>query len=160
MISDENTRWSPLFRCAVPRKQSLDLCTGHFYFFPPFKWVIFYPILPMGKITVPVEMEFSDKLGKLQRMIILLRDHPEIRDSYELILSEWRSKYPLHPACDETILRNARTIQCDLGIYPASEEVRQYRRSAHIRIVNECRRRRTQKVKSVKSFFNKLIFWK
>jgi len=114
----------------------------------------------MGKITVPVEMEFSDKLGKLQRMIILLRDHPEIRDSYELILSEWRSKYPLHKAKDQTILRMARSVQCDLGIYPASEEVKQYRRSAHIRIVNECRRRRTETVKSVKSFFNKLIFWK
>lgn len=143
---------------------TIDHLQRSFYFFPRLiSWVIFYPFF-MGKITVPVEMEFSDKLGKLQRMIILLRDHPEIRDSYELILSEWRKKYPLHKAKDQTILRMARSVQCDLGIYPASAEVRQYRRSAHLRIVNENRRRKANtkanRVKSVKSFFSKLMFWK
>lgn len=105
----------------------------------------------MGKTTVAVDMVFSDKLGKLQKMIILLRDHPEIRNSYELIVSEWRKKYPLHTAKDETIKRVIRFVQCDLGIYPASDEVRAYRRQAHLKIVKEKRR---------KSFFEKLLFWK
>lgn len=118
----------------------------------------------MGKTTVPVDMVFSDRLSKAQKMIILLRDHPEIRNSYELIVSEWRKKYPLHKAKDQSINRIIRFVQCDLGVYPASDEVRRYRRSTHLRIVNEARRLKTQrkieKVKAVRSFFSKLIFWK
>lgn len=113
----------------------IELSQALFYFPTFYRVGYFSPYSPMAKVLV--EMEFSDKLWKLQKMILLLRDHPEIRDSYELILSEWRNKYPFHIACNETILRNVRVIQCDLGMYPASHEVQEYRKRAHLRIVRQ-----------------------
>lgn len=82
-----------------------------------------------------MELDFSDKLSVLQKMILLLRNHPEIRDSYEMIADAWHNRYPTNKASLQTIQRMARMIQYDLGIYPPSPEVKRYRKIARDKII-------------------------
>lgn len=105
--------------------------------------------------TVTLYADFSDKISQQQKMYILLRDHPEIRDSYELIVSEWRKKYPYYKWKDCTIQRIARFVQYDFGIFPPSEAVRRYRRIARERIIAQSK----TLWRRILGFF-KSIFWK
>ncbi len=78
---------------------------------------------------------FWDKLTRSQKILILLRDFPEIRDSYDLILEKYRFTYKDDTVQPSTLERDIRFIQYDLCIYPPSERVRRLRKDAQDRII-------------------------
>jgi hypothetical protein len=83
------------------------------------------------------------------KMLVLLQDFPDIRNSYDLICEKWNLVYGATPQ-RETIERVARTIQYDLNIYPPSEETKRARRSAQKHIIAHAHE---------KSLIKKIISW-
>jgi hypothetical protein len=81
------------------------------------------------------------------KMLLILKDFPQIRDSYDLIYEKWNHIYGQTPG-RKTIERMARTIQYDLNIYPPSEETKKARRSSQKRIIAE---------KMSESFFSRVL---
>jgi len=81
-------------------------------------------------------IHFSDKLTRCQKLILILRDYPQIRDSYDLILERYYLTYNDDKASPKTLERDIRMVQCDIGIFPPSERVRRLRKQAQEKILD------------------------
>lgn len=71
-----------------------------------------------------------------QKMYIILRDFPEIRESYDLIVEKWIFTYNEKQTRD-TIMRISRYVQYDAWIYPPSYETKKRRLAHKERIIEE-----------------------
>lgn len=100
-------------------------------------------------------IHFWDKLTRCQRIIILLRDFPQIRNSYDLILERYYATYndQVKPS---TLERDIRIVQYDIWIYPPSERVKRLRKEAQKNILDwlKITTERTSIWETVKGFFN------
>lgn len=99
-------------------------------------------------------VHFSDKLSRCQKIILILRDYPQIRDSYDLILERYSAIYndTVKPS---TLERDIRIVQYDIGIYPPSERVKRLRKDAQEKILESVKitTEKTSIWETIKSFF-------
>jgi hypothetical protein len=71
-------------------------------------------------MTEQFTVHFSEKLSRPQKIILILRDYPQIRDSYDLIAERYYATYD-DKVKPSTLSRDIRIVQYDVGIYPPSE---------------------------------------
>ncbi len=96
-----------------------------------------------------IEFTPPKKPTLIYKMLLLLQDFPQIRNSYDLIYEKWNHIYGINPG-RKTIERVARTIQYDLNIFPPSEEIKRLRKISQNRIIATAEK---------KSFSQKLFSW-
>lgn len=80
-------------------------------------------------------IHFSEKLTRCQKIILLLRDYPQLRNSYDLIIEKYYATYndEVKPV---TLERDIRMVQYDIGIYPPSDRVKRLRKEAQEKIIS------------------------
>lgn len=91
-------------------------------------------------ITAPIIL--WDRLTRTQKVFIILRDNPELRDSYDLIISQYYKENPTDWVTRSAIERDVRAIQYDMGIYPPSERTRRKRKEKQAEIIKDAKARK------------------
>lgn len=104
--------------------------------------------------TESFTVHFSDKLTRCQKLIIILRDYPQIRDSYDLILERYYLTYNDDKVSPKTLERDIRMVQYDIGIFPPSERVRRLRKQAQENILQRVTIEKTSIWGTIKNLFN------
>lgn len=102
-------------------------------------------------------IHFSDKPSRCQKILLLLRDYPQIRDSYDLISERYYATYndKVKPS---TLERDIRIVQYDIWIYPPSERIRRLRKNAQKEILDwlKITTERTSIWETIKNLFNNI----
>lgn len=85
-------------------------------------------------MTEQFTVHFSEKLSRCQKIILILKDYPQIRNSYDLIAERYYATYndSVKPS---TLERDIRMVQYDIGICPPSERVKRMRKQAQAQII-------------------------
>jgi hypothetical protein len=86
-------------------------------------------------MQLQVTCTIGDKPTRSQRILLLLQDFPEIRNSYDLIIAKYFSTYRDEKVKFATLERDIRIVQYDLGIFPPSERVRKLRKETQQKII-------------------------
>ncbi len=80
-----------------------------------------------------------DRMSTAQKLILILQDNPGMRDSYDLLVNEFYRRNSNSKLKKETIERNIRFLQYDLGIYPPTERVRKARKQKQKEIIERAK---------------------
>lgn len=91
----------------------------------------------MGQLFVTVNV--NDRMTRCQKILVILRNYPEVRNSYDLIISQYYKEYPDDWCSRHTIERDIRAVQYDLGIFPPTARVRKARKDKQKEIIAEAK---------------------
>lgn len=64
--------------------------------------------------TMTVTVHLGDRITRTQKILLLLHDYPDIRDSYDMIVSKYYLLYPNDWCERSTIERESRWVQYDM----------------------------------------------
>ena len=88
----------------------------------------------MTTLALP-SLKLEDKLTRWQKLLIILRNHPEYRNSYDLIVAEYRRQHPDEKVTRSSLERISRMIQYDIGLYPPSKRIKRVRKNVQESII-------------------------
>lgn len=118
------------------------------------------------RISENLQVKPTWELTRVQKLVLILRDYPEIRNSYDMIVEKYHKIYEDSRVKRTTLERDIRMVQYDLGLYSPLERVKRARKQKQQEIIEEYKQRKYTVQKFKLQFFPKKspqkqwFFWK